>query len=73
MKTLGRSWLIWEHNSIMDFQQVRWGGMDWMNLVEDRDGWLAQVDVVINRQVSPIEGNFTSRGPVSLWGRNGLH
>ena len=37
----------------------RWGGMDWMNLVQDRDRWLALVSVVMNMQVSPTEGNFT--------------
>ena len=44
----------------MDLQEVGWGGMDWMNLVQDTDRWLAFVNVVMNMQVSLIEGNFTS-------------
>jgi hypothetical protein len=27
------------------------GGMDWINLAEDRDGWWALVNVVMNLQV----------------------
>ena len=60
MKQLGRSWHRWEENSKMDLQEVGWGGMDWMNLVQGRDRWLALVNVVMNRQVSPIMGKFTS-------------
>jgi len=54
---------------------TRWdgGGMDWMNLVQDRDRWLALVNVVMNRKVSPIEVNFTSWGHVTFWGRSQLH
>jgi len=60
MKPLRRSWHRREDNSKMHLQEVGWGGMDWMNLVQDRDRWLAFVNVVMNMQVSPIEGNFTS-------------
>jgi len=59
LKPLGRSWHRWEDNNKMDLQQVGWGGMDWMNLVQDRDRWLALVNVVLYMQLSPIEGNFT--------------
>ena len=73
MKSLGRSWHRWEDNSKMDLQQVRWGHVDCMNLVQGRDRWQALVDVVMNRQVSPTEGNSTSWGSVSFWGRTALH
>ena len=73
MKSLWRSWHRWEDNSKMDLQQVRWGHMDCMNLVQGRDRWLALVDVKKNRQVSQTEGNFTSWGSVSFWGRIALH
>ena len=59
-KPLGRSWHRWEDNSRIDLQEVVWGGMDWMNLVRDRDRWLALVNVVMNMQVSSVEGNFIS-------------
>ena len=59
MKPLGRSWQGWEDYSRMDLQELGWGDMDWMNLVQDRDRWLALVNVVMNMQISPIEGSFT--------------
>jgi len=66
MKPLGRSWHRWEDNSKMDLQEVGWGGMDWMKPVQGRDRWLALVNVAMSRQVSLVEGNFTSQGPVSF-------
>jgi len=29
-----------EDNSIMDLQEMGWGGIDWIDLAEDRDGLL---------------------------------
>jgi hypothetical protein len=34
------------------------GGMDWMNLVQERDRWQALVNVVLNLPVSLTAGNF---------------
>jgi hypothetical protein len=35
----------------MDIQEVGFGGMDWIKLVQDRDRWQAFVCLVMNLQV----------------------
>jgi hypothetical protein len=43
---------IWEDNIKMDLQEVGCGGMDWINLAEDRDIWRVLVNAVLNLWVS---------------------
>jgi hypothetical protein len=41
----------WENNVKVDFQEVRCGGMDWIDLAQDRDRWLVLVNAVMNLRV----------------------
>jgi hypothetical protein len=41
----------WEGNNKMDLQGVDWGGMDWIDLDQDRDRWWEFVNVVMNLHV----------------------
>jgi len=41
----------WEDNIKMDFQEVGTGGMDWIDLAQDRDRWRALVNAVMNLRV----------------------
>jgi hypothetical protein len=36
-RPLGRPRPRWEGNIKMDLREVGWGGMDWINLAQDRD------------------------------------
>ena len=38
----------WEDNIKMDLQEVRCGGMNWIDLAQDRDRWWALVNVVMD-------------------------
>jgi hypothetical protein len=35
-------------NIRIDFREIRWGGMDWIGLAQDRDQWRALVNTVMN-------------------------
>ena len=50
-RPLGRPRCRWEDNIKMDLQEVGCGGMDWIELVHDRDKWRALVNAVMNLQV----------------------
>ena len=50
-RPLGRPSLRWEDNIEMDFQEVGFGGMDWIELAQDRDRWRALVNAVMNFRV----------------------
>jgi len=41
----------WEDNIKMDLQEVGCGGMDWIDLAQDRDRWCALVTAVMNLRV----------------------
>jgi len=48
---LGRPRRRWEDNMKMDHQEVRCGGMDWIELARDRNRWRALVNAAMNLEV----------------------
>jgi hypothetical protein len=38
-------------NIIKDLGEIGWGGMDWINLAQDRDQWRALMNTVMNLRV----------------------
>ena len=41
----------WDDNIKMDHQEIGCGGMDWIELAQDRDRWRALVNAVMNLRV----------------------
>jgi hypothetical protein len=41
----------WVGNNEIDLRDTGWGGMDWIDLVQDRDQWRALVNTVMNHRV----------------------
>jgi hypothetical protein len=47
-------------NIEMDFREIRWDDMHWIDLAQDRVQWRAPVNTVINLLFPQIVGNFLS-------------
>jgi hypothetical protein len=45
----------------MNLRNIGWGGVDWIDLAQDRDKWRALVNTVMNIRVPLIAGKSLSR------------
>jgi hypothetical protein len=50
-RPLGRPRHRWVDNIKMDFREIGWDGVDWIDMAQDRDQWRALVNTVLNLQV----------------------
>jgi hypothetical protein len=50
-RPLGETRRRWEDDIKMDLQEVGYGGMDWIELAQDRDRWCAIVNAVMKLRV----------------------
>jgi hypothetical protein len=57
-RRLARPSRRWEDNTKMDLKEVEWGGVDWIDLAQDRDRWRALLNAVVNLRVPQNVGNF---------------
>jgi hypothetical protein len=57
-RPLGRPRRRWWDNIKMDLEEVGCRGMDWMELAQDRDRWLALVNAVINLRILGNSVNY---------------
>jgi hypothetical protein len=44
----------------MGLRDIRWDGMDWIEMAQDRDQWRALVNTVMNLRVPKNAGKFLS-------------
>jgi len=51
-RPLGRPMRRWEDNIKMGLQEVGCGGMDWIEVDQDRDRWQELVNAVMNLRVT---------------------
>ena len=51
-RPLGRPRRRWEDNFKMDLREVRCGGMNWIEVAQDRDRWRVVVKAVMNLRVT---------------------
>jgi hypothetical protein len=51
-RSLERYRHIWEDNIKMDLREVGWPGMDWIDLAQDRDKWMALVNTAMYLWIS---------------------
>jgi hypothetical protein len=50
-RPLRRSRCRCEDDIRMDLREIGWGGIDWIDLAQDRDQWRALVNMVMNLRV----------------------
>ena len=73
-RLLGRPRRRWDDNNKMDLQEVGCGGMDWIELTQDRNSWRALVNAEMDILVPQNASNFLTRcKPVSFSRRVLLH
>jgi hypothetical protein len=56
-RPLGRPNRTWLDNIKIDLREIGWDGMDWIDLVQDRDRWRTLVNTVMNLRVHKMLGS----------------
>jgi hypothetical protein len=59
-RPLGRPRRRWVDNIEMDLRDIVWGGIDWIDVAQDRDQWRALVNTVMNLRLPQNFGKFLS-------------
>jgi hypothetical protein len=63
----------WVDNIKIDLRETEWGGMDWIDLAQNRDKWRALVNTVMNLRVPYNAGKFLSSCTIGCFSRRSQH
>jgi hypothetical protein len=50
-ETTGKIKTKWMDNIKIDLREIGWGGVDWIDMAQDRDQWWALVNTIMNSRV----------------------
>jgi hypothetical protein len=50
-RPIGRPRYRWVDNIKMDFGEIEWGGMNWIDLAQNRDQWKILVNTVLSLRI----------------------
>jgi hypothetical protein len=50
-RPLGRRRRRWVDNIKTDLREIGWNGVDWIDMAQDNDQWMALVNMVLNLRV----------------------
>jgi hypothetical protein len=50
-RALGRPRRRREENILMNIQEIRFGGVDWINVAQEKDWWWAFANMVMNHRI----------------------
>jgi hypothetical protein len=68
-RPLGRPRRRWVDNIKMGLREIGWDGMDWIDLTQDMDQWMALVNAVMNLRVPQNAGKFLSGCTIGSYSR----
>jgi hypothetical protein len=68
-RPLGRPRRRWVNNVKMDLREIRWDGMDWIDVAQDRNQWRALGNTVMNLRVPLNAGKFLSCCTIASFSR----
>jgi hypothetical protein len=56
-RPLGRPRRRWVENIKMDLREIAWGGIDWIDVAQDRDQWRALANTAMDFRFHKLLGN----------------